>query len=244
MTSMADGSVVIQTPSESVSSIPSCFGEVVLLAAHLRKHGVLTKIDEGVRFARRRGVCYEIIDFLAVLFGYARSFERTLEVFYERLQPCAVPFMALFERDRLPARSTLSRFLAALTSEPVDALRSLFLDDLERRPLSKEKQTDGLTDRAGNTWVVFDLDGTREAARQRALPQTEELPPAFRRLDDVCASGYTGRKRGQVVRTRTGAFAPAPRSVKASSRKSGRPQPLRLDSRCQWGPRACCAAWW
>ena len=51
--------------------------------------------------------------------------------------------------------------------------------------------------------MVLDIDGTREAARQRALPQTDELPPAFRRLDDVCAPGYTGRKRGQVVRTRT-----------------------------------------
>jgi hypothetical protein len=29
------------------------------------------------------------------------------------------------------------------------------------------------------------------------------LPPAFRRLDEVCAPGYTGRKRGEVVRTRT-----------------------------------------
>ena len=58
-------------------------------------------------------------------------------------------------------------------------------------------------DRAGNAWVVFDIDGTREAARQRALPQTDDLPPAFRRLDDVCAPGYTGRKRGEVVRTRT-----------------------------------------
>jgi hypothetical protein len=58
-------------------------------------------------------------------------------------------------------------------------------------------------DRAGNTWVVFDIDGTREAARCRALPQTDELPPPFRRLDDVCAPGYQGRKRGEVVRTRT-----------------------------------------
>jgi hypothetical protein len=152
---------------------------------------------------RRRFGRYEVIDFLAVLFGYAISGERTLEAFYEKLQPFAVPFMALFERDRLPARSTLSRFLAALTEVPVDALRSLFLDDLLRGPLAQEKQTGGLADRAGNTWVVFDLDGTREAARQRALPQTEELPPAFRRLDDVCAPGYRGRKRGQVVRTRT-----------------------------------------
>jgi hypothetical protein len=32
-----------------------------------------------------------VIDFLAVLFGYARSSERTLEEFYQRLQPFAVP---------------------------------------------------------------------------------------------------------------------------------------------------------
>lgn len=58
-------------------------------------------------------------------------------------------------------------------------------------------------DRAGSSWMVIDLDGTREAARQRALPQTDELPPAFRRLDEVCAPGYRGRKRGEMVRTRT-----------------------------------------
>ncbi len=79
--------------------------------------------------------------------------------------------MALFERDQLPARSPLSRFLATLTEAPVEALRTLFLDDLLSRPLSHdsqdagEKQTGGLVDRAGNAWVVFDLDGTREAAR-------------------------------------------------------------------------------
>src|SRR5690348_17348288 len=203
MSSMADGSVIIQTSAASVPAPPSWFGEVVLMARHLRKPGVLTKISEQVRFARRRFGRYEVIDFLAVLFGYTISGERTLEAFYERLQPFAIPFMALFDRDRLPARSTLSRFLAALTEEPVEALRTLFLADLESRPLSPDKQTGGLVDRAETGWVVFDIDGTREAARQRALPQTDELPPAFRRLDNVCAPGYTGRKRGQVVRTRT-----------------------------------------
>jgi len=113
------------------------------------------------------------------------------------------PTCALFDRDQLPARSTLSRFLAALTEAPVEALRTLFLDDLLERPLTPDKQTGGLVDRVGNTWVVIDLDGTREAARQRALPKGDDLPPAFRRLDDVCAPGYTGRKRGEVVRTRT-----------------------------------------
>ncbi len=111
--------------------------------------------------------------------------------------------MALFGRDRLPARSTLSRFLAALTAEPVEALRTLFLSDLLARPLVKEEQAGGLWDRAGSHYLVFDVDGTREAARQRALPCTPELPPAQRRLRPLCAPGYTGRKRGEVVRTRT-----------------------------------------
>ena len=203
MTSIANGSVKIQTTPESNPSPPSWFGEVVLLASYLRKHGLLSKISEGVCFARRRFGHYETIDFLAVLFGYAISGERTLEEFYERLQPFAIPFMALFERDRLPSRSTLSRFLAALTKDPVEALRTLFLDDLLCRPLSPDQQTGGLVDRGGNVWKVFDIDGTREAARQRALPKTEDLPPAFRRLDDLCAPGYRGRKRGEVVRTRT-----------------------------------------
>jgi hypothetical protein len=104
MTSIADGTVVIQTSSGSVLSTLSWFGEVVLLIGYLRKHGVLSKISEQVRFARKRFGRYELIGFLAVLFGYAISGERTLEAFYERLQPFAIPFMALFDRDQLPAR--------------------------------------------------------------------------------------------------------------------------------------------
>ena len=203
MTSIADGSVKIQTTEESNLATPCWFGEAVLISSSLRTHGVLNKINEHVRFARRRFGRYEVIDFLAVLFGYAISGERTLEEFYEQLQPFAVPFMALFDRDRLPSRSALSRFLAQLAEAPVEALRTLFLDDLLSRSLTPDKQTEGLVDRAGNAWVIFDIDGTREAARQRSLPKTEDLPVPFRRLDDVCAPGYTGRKRGEVVRTRT-----------------------------------------
>jgi hypothetical protein len=66
--------------------------------------------------------------------------------------------MALFNRERLPSRSALSRFLASFTPAAVEALRVLFLED---------------------------------------------LPAAQRRLDEICAAGYTGRKRGEVVRTRT-----------------------------------------
>jgi hypothetical protein len=61
-------------------------------------------------------------------------------------------------------------------------------------------------DRQGRRSIVFDVDATHQAARQRALPCTPELPPAHRRLDAVCAPGYKGRKRGEVVRTRTTAL--------------------------------------
>jgi len=145
---------------------------------------------------------YEVIDFVAVLIGYAGSCERTLQTFYERILPFASAFMALFGREQLPHRSSLSRFLASLDHSTVEALRTLFLEDLVARPLAGGEPR-GLWDRCGEQWHVFDVDGTRAVARQRALPQSPDLPAPRRRLEKVCAPGYRGHKRGEVVRTRT-----------------------------------------
>ena len=125
MTTIAYSSVNIQTSTQSVPSIPDWFGEVTVIVSHLHHQGVLADISEQVRFARRRFGLYEVIDFLAVLFGYAISGERTLEAFYDRLQPWASAFMALLGRERLPARATLSRFLAVLDQSAVESLRTL-----------------------------------------------------------------------------------------------------------------------
>src|SRR5258706_8775625 len=203
MTSIAYSPISIQTSAQSVPSTPDWFGEVTLISRYFKRRGLLTAIEEQVRFARRRFGRYEVIDFVAVLFGYAVSGERTLEAFYEHLQPWADAFMALFGRDRLPARATLSRFLAALDQTAIESLRTLFLKDLLARPLEKEEHPGGMLDRQGNHYLVFDADGTREAARQRALPQTADRPAPQRRLRPLWASGYTGRKRGEVVRSRT-----------------------------------------
>src|SRR6266581_180696 len=89
MDSIADGSIIVQTSSRSVPSTPPWFGEAALIVQYLRKHEVLSAVAERVRFARRRFGQYEVIDFLAVLFGYAISGERTLEAFYQRLHPIA-----------------------------------------------------------------------------------------------------------------------------------------------------------
>src|SRR5215472_15225454 len=107
------------------------------------------------------------------------------------------------DENTSPTVRRRDRFLAALDQAPVEALCTVFLEDLLARPLEKEEKTGGLWDRQGNRWLIFDVDGTRQAARQSALPSTADLPPAQRRLKEVCAPGYLGRKRGETVRTRT-----------------------------------------
>ncbi len=194
--------VNIQTSAEPLPSVPAWFGEVALVAHTMTRLGLLSNISEQVRFARKRFGTYEVIDFVVVLIGYALSGERTLAAYYERVSPFATEFMALFGRSGFPHRSSLSRFLSALDEASVEALRTVFLHDALARPGPAEGGG-GLWDRQGNRWIVFDLDGTRQAARQRALPQGPDLPPPQRRLLAVCAPGYMGQKRGEVVRTRT-----------------------------------------
>lgn len=198
---LAHASVTIQITPESKPAMPSWMGEVAAFAQVLTHEGILTALAEQVRFARARFGHYDPIDFVVVLIGYALSGEPTLLAFYERLLPFAEPFMALFSRKLLPHRSTLSRFLAALDQPTVEALRTLFQKDLlARKPFPSPG---GLFDRQGAEFLVIDVDGTRATARQRALPQMGTLPAPLRRFDQVCAPGYQGRKRGEVVRTRT-----------------------------------------
>lgn len=194
--------VTIQTFPKEAPSIPPWFAEVVLLSRFFSQHGYLAAISEQVRLARGRAGTYEVLDFVAVLLGYAVSGEPTLEAFFERLMPFAQPFMALFGRNQLPVHSTLSRFLAAVDRPCLEALRRLFLHDRLQQGFMGD-QMGGFFDVQGRRLLVFDIDGTREAARQRALATMPDLPPLRRRLSDLCAPGYSGRKRGEVVRTRT-----------------------------------------
>ena len=111
---MTQASVTIQITPTSLPSMSTFMGEVTAFAQVLTHTGVLKTIQEQVRFARARFGTSDLIDFVAVLIGYAVSGEPTLKAFYERLAPFAESFMALFGRNQLPHRSTLSRFLAAL----------------------------------------------------------------------------------------------------------------------------------
>ncbi len=190
--SMTHPSVPIQITPQSTPSPPSWMGEVAAFAQVLSHVGMLKAIQKHVQFARARFGTYDTMDFVVVLLGYARSFERTLQAFYERLSPFADVFLALFERERLPDRSTLSRFLSALDQTTVEAWRTQFQEDLvARTPFASGG---GLWDRCDQPYVVVDVDGTRQAASPRALPHLPSLPAPHRRFDQVAAPGYKGRE--------------------------------------------------
>ncbi|HKV01707.1 MAG TPA: hypothetical protein VJQ26_06260 [Ktedonobacteraceae bacterium] len=194
--------IEVQTSLVDRFSVPPWFAEVVILTQHLATKKLLEALAQQVRLVRGRFGNYESIDFLALLIGYAVSGERTLADFFERLAPFGPAFMALFGRKSLPHRSSLSRFLADVDRPCVEAFRTLFEQSSFAEGWTAET-IGGIVDRQGRRYLVFDVDATRQAARQRALPCDPALPAAKRRLDAACAPGYTGRKRGEVVRTRT-----------------------------------------
>src|SRR5260370_25879726 len=149
---MTQSEVTIQITPESRPSTASWMAEVAAFAQVLSHTGIRSAIQEQVRFARARFGQYDVIDFVAVLIGYAVSGEPTRLSFYERLLPFAEPFMALFGRKQLPHRSTLSRFLAALDQPTVESLRAPFLKDLAAR--TPFDSAGDLWDRCGKQWLV------------------------------------------------------------------------------------------
>src|SRR5690349_15518197 len=91
----------------------------------------------------------------------------------------------------------------------VQALRTLFEHECFQHGFSQE-QIGGLSDRGGRRLIIIDVDATRQAARQRALITCADYPAPQRRLEEVYAPGYQGRKRGEAVRSRTTVCGVAP----------------------------------
>ena len=114
---MTHASVHIQIAPESAPTTPCWFAEVAMMAEILKTYGLVKLIETKVRFARARFDHYELIDFVAVLIGYALSGEPSLQAFYERLAPFSEVFMALFERSRCPIAAPSPVFWARLISQ-------------------------------------------------------------------------------------------------------------------------------
>src|SRR5258708_37636278 len=115
--------IEIQSSEEPRPTLPAWFAEVVIVVQFLATKGVLDAFAHQVCLVRGRFGRYEPIDFLALLIGYAISGERTLSDFFERLVPFGTAFIALFGRNCLPHRSSLSRFLAEVDRPCLDTIR-------------------------------------------------------------------------------------------------------------------------
>ena len=106
---ISNAGLEVQTSPVARFSVPAWFAEGGILTQHFATKTLLDAFAQQVRLVRGRFGSYESIDFLALLFGYAISGERTLTDFFERVAPFGSAFMALFGRKGLPHRSSLSR---------------------------------------------------------------------------------------------------------------------------------------
>jgi hypothetical protein len=197
----SNNSISIIASDQLLPAMPAWFNEVVLIAHLWAQSGLLAALHQQVKVARGKAGDYEVIDFALLLLAYAISQEATLDKYFQQLPPIKTALSALWERDQTPSASALSRFLSAVREKPVTQLRKILFQDLLSNGLELE-QMGGLYDRNGERHIIFDIDQTKDAARQRSLPSSPDYPPARRRRGNY-GPGYAGRKRGEVVRART-----------------------------------------
>lgn len=129
--------------------IPSWLGEVLLVGEYWRATGLLDRLQTQVRVNRGRMGQYEVCDFVLLLLGYAVSGLDTLEAFFEQLKSVQAIVMSVWQRQRCPVASTLSRFLGDIEPSALEQLRCLFETDLLEHGFNSTHRG-GLVDRTGN----------------------------------------------------------------------------------------------
>ena len=194
--------VRLMATQKSLPAPPPWFAQATILATWFWKTGVVLDIQKNVLVPRGHSGTFTTTDFLLSVLLYAVSNEHSLKGFFAAATPWRTLLAGLWNREDQPSRSAFSRFLADVPDDAVASLRALFFQNLLQHGL-QGPLIGGVSDRSGQRHIVFDVDGTRQAARQRSLVAGPDYPPARRRFERVCKPGYTGRKRGEVVRTRS-----------------------------------------
>jgi len=119
---ISNSGIEVQTSPITRFSVPSWFAEVVILTQHFAAKKLLEALEQHVHLVRGRFGSYESIDFLALLFGYAISGERTLADFFERIAPLRPSFHgAVWAQGTPPSLQLEPRALltwTALVSKP------------------------------------------------------------------------------------------------------------------------------
>lgn len=198
---MAKHTLSVTDGSGDNTRLPDWSALYLILITMLRERGWLGVIARGLKVRRQGGyVGLDIFAFLLAMFCWARPDRRTrsIHAFSDACSFCRNRLAAVAGRRKWPTQSAVSRFLSAVPAgamllEVGAQMLRQGVGSLVRHPDAQSRDT------LGQSWHVFDFDPTILAMRQRALPEGEDLPEPKRRVADIAAAGYTGRKRGEVL---------------------------------------------
>ncbi len=191
-----DARIELTSIPEANPVTPAWLGEVLLLGEYWRATGLLERLQQQVKVSRGRMGQYEVCDFVLVLLAYAVSGVTTLKEFFAQLKSVESVVMSIWQRQQCPVASTLSRFLSMIESPAVEMLRTLFEADLLEHGFARD-QSGGLMDRSGERFWVFDVDGTHQVARQRAVTQQADYPAVRRRSQAAVSPVWLGSQQLQ-----------------------------------------------
>ncbi len=76
---------------------------------------------------------YEVMDYVLLLNSYAISSCASLKEYFKEIEPVSGLVMGLWERERCPVVSSLSRYLRDVDERAVEALRGLFEAEMGKR---------------------------------------------------------------------------------------------------------------
>lgn len=178
-------------------TLPEWATEFVVLAADLEERGILSELDDRLRVSRRDGYC-SLDVFLFLLAYFSSSLRIGLRAFAKRCAPHASKLAAVGGRRVWPSSSSVSRFLSSVTSEQVNEFGAWLLGAAVAAGQIESHPSIVCRDTQGEAWHAFDYDPTITTLRHRALPTDDDLPEPQRRSSEMAASGYRGRKRGDV----------------------------------------------
>jgi len=180
----------------SPEQLPEILSETALLGRRLEASGFLSECERRLLLSRGNGYGTRALVAGLLLMGSSGLGQAAS---CAAARGCGPSLAACFALDEWISQSSLSRVLASLRPREVRVFadwllgfESLGLTAIERSTRCMHRDTKGLS------WLTGDADGRVNAIRQRGLPEDEESPEPSRRVDEIAAPGYPGRKRGET----------------------------------------------
>lgn len=182
--------------------LPTSLNEFAVISTWAQQTGLLDELTSRLKLDRSSG--YQGIDvFLFVLaFLSAQHKSDSFGRFARRTAEVGDELAGLGGRVKWPAQASVSRALTSAVASNVSEFSTYLLcEAVDLGGLLGHEATMSF-DASGQPWHVFDFDPTRHVTRERALPESDDLPEAERTGRRLGEPGYTGRKRGSVVVSR------------------------------------------